>query len=69
MNSVIEAVTRRIRERSAASRADYLQRMDAARLRAPARTRLSCGNLAHGFAAAGEDKPALAAEWVTLSYV
>ena len=59
MNSVIEAVTRRIRERSAASRADYLQRMDAARLRAPARTRLSCGNLAHGFAASGPDKPEL----------
>jgi phosphogluconate dehydratase len=33
--------------------------MDAARETSPARTRLSCGNLAHGFAAAGPDKPVL----------
>jgi phosphogluconate dehydratase len=55
----IERVTARIRERSAASRADYLERIDAARRDGPARSRLSCGNLAHGFAAAGEDKPVL----------
>ena len=55
----IERVTARIRERSAASRAAYLERIDAARRDGPARSRLSCGNLAHGFAAAGEDKPVL----------
>ena len=59
MNPVIEAVTRRIVERSKPTRNDYLQRMDEARLRTPARTRLSCGNLAHAFAASGEDKPEL----------
>ncbi|MDT9047068.1 phosphogluconate dehydratase, partial [Escherichia coli] len=54
-------VTARIIERSRASRADYLRRMDRARGAGPARMQLSCGNLAHGFAAAGEDKPALRA--------
>lgn len=59
LHPVTERVTRRIAERSHATRADYLARMQAARESAPARTRLSCGNLAHGFAAAGEDKPRL----------
>ncbi|GMU42439.1 MAG: phosphogluconate dehydratase [Xanthomonadales bacterium] len=52
-------VTARIADRSAAPRSAYLARIDAARLDAPARTRLGCGNLAHGFAAAGADKPHL----------
>ncbi|MDQ3206214.1 MAG: phosphogluconate dehydratase, partial [Pseudomonadota bacterium] len=52
--------TARIVERSRGLRGDYLARMDAARdAAAPARHRLSCGNLAHGFAASGADKPAL----------
>jgi len=55
----IERVTARIAERSRASRTDYLARMDAARLEGTARARLSCGNLAHGFAASGEDKSRL----------
>ena len=59
LHPVIERVTHRIAERSAATRADYLARMDAARESAPARTRLGCGNLAHGFAASGEDKSRL----------
>ncbi|HEY4555660.1 MAG TPA: phosphogluconate dehydratase, partial [Lysobacter sp.] len=54
-----DRVTDRIIARSRAERDDYLQRMDAARARGPARMQLSCGNLAHGFAAAGEDKPLL----------
>jgi phosphogluconate dehydratase len=37
----------------------YLARIDAARGRGPARGAISCGNLAHGFAASGEDKPVL----------
>ncbi len=54
------AVTERIRERSRASRADYLGRMEAAAHRGSARQGLSCTNLAHGFAAAEPgDKEAL----------
>ncbi|MFC5579052.1 phosphogluconate dehydratase [Lysobacter niabensis] len=59
LHPAIERVTRRIADRSGPTRADYLARMDAARETSPARTRLSCGNLAHGFAAAGEDKALL----------
>jgi phosphogluconate dehydratase len=48
----VERVTDRIIERSAATRAAYLDRIaEAAELR-PARGRLACANLAHGFAAA-----------------
>ena len=46
----LEAITRRIRERSAPLRARYLEAI-AAVPREPARKHLSCGNLAHGFAA------------------
>ena len=59
LHPTLERVTHRIAERSHGLRTDYLARMDAARLDAPARTRLGCGNLAHGFAAAGADKPTL----------
>src|SRR5882757_1123557 len=47
----VRAVTERIRERSERGRAEYLEHMDAARLRGSARAGLSCTNLAHGFAA------------------
>src|ERR1019366_8116031 len=47
----LQAVTERIRERSAVGRAEYLERMEAARLRGSARAGLSCTNLAHGFSA------------------
>ncbi|NRQ39555.1 phosphogluconate dehydratase [Nonomuraea sp. NN258] len=64
MNSVIQEITDRIAERSAASRGVYLDRIrrdgEAARAKGPARAHLGCANLAHGFAAApAEDKPAL----------
>ena len=59
LHPVVERVTERIRERSRDSRRDYLERIEAARERSPARGRLSCGNLAHGFAASGDDKPML----------
>ena len=49
----IAAVTARIVERSAGSRAAYLAGIDASLRDGPYRTRLSCGNLAHGFAACG----------------
>ena len=53
MNPVIEAVTKRIIERSKESRAAYLARIAAAANEGPARGTLSCSNLAHGFAASG----------------
>jgi len=61
INPVIADVTRRIVERSRDSRSDYLSRMASVRDREPTRARLSCSNLAHVFAAAGEDKPVLRA--------
>ncbi len=59
LHPVVERVTTRIAERSKHLRGDYLARMDAAREDGPARRELSCGNLAHGFAASGADKPML----------
>ncbi|WP_242107788.1 phosphogluconate dehydratase [Luteimonas aquatica] len=59
----IAAVTDRIRKRSAPSRAAYLAGIEAAHRDGPMRTRLSCGNLAHGFAACGPtDKGRLRAD-------
>ncbi|HAV72980.1 MAG TPA: phosphogluconate dehydratase, partial [Stenotrophomonas sp.] len=49
----LHAITERIVQRSAASRAAYLAGVDAALRDGPFRSRLSCGNLAHGFAACG----------------
>ncbi len=61
--AAIEAVTARIRERSKPSRELYLARLDKAAGRGPHRTVLSCGNLAHGFAACSPgDKAALAGD-------
>jgi len=47
----IADVTARITERSRGSRADYLARMEEAKTEGPGRSHLSCGNLAHAFAA------------------
>ena len=61
----IEAITARIRERSKPTREAYLARVDAAISSGPHRSVLSCGNLAHGFAACGPvDKAALAGDRV-----
>ncbi len=54
MHPVIEQVTQDIRRRSAESRRLYLLRMQRTRELLPPRRTLSCGNLAHGFAACGE---------------
>ena len=63
MNAAIHDVTQRIIERSRDTRADYLARMDAAGHAGPHRGRMSCSNLAHGFAAEGEGvKDALAGD-------
>ncbi len=61
LHPVVAQVTERILQRSRQSRARYLAGIEAARLRAPARSRISCGNLAHAFAASGKDKPTLRA--------
>jgi len=67
----VREVTERIRERSRESRAAYLERMTAQADREPARKRLSCTNLAHGFAAsAAPDKQALRElRWPNLAIV
>ncbi|WP_054004547.1 phosphogluconate dehydratase [Cypionkella psychrotolerans] len=61
LNSTIDRVTDRIRERSAQTRGDYLTRLAAAAAQGPTRAHLSCGNQAHAYAAMGADKDALAA--------
>jgi phosphogluconate dehydratase len=59
----IEAVTERIRQRSAPSRAAYLAGIDQAVRNGPNRKPLSCANLAHVFAACGDtDKARLRAD-------
>ena len=59
LNPTIAAVTDRIIERSKPSRRRYLELMTEQRESGVSRPRLSCGNFAHGFAAAGEDKEAI----------
>ena len=57
---VLAEVTERIAARSKESRTAYLSQVRAAGDRGPARGRLACANLAHGFAASGKtDKKAL----------
>ncbi len=51
LHSKVAQVTQAIVERSRASRGDYLQRIEAAKGSKVSRSNLSCGNLAHGFAA------------------
>jgi len=58
MNKIIEDVTNRIIERSKVSRAAYLAKIEKARKQGPHRGELSCGNLAHGFAACGAEEKA-----------
>ncbi len=60
VHPVVAEVTDRIVERSRPERLSYLARIDEAADRGPARTRLACANLAHGFAAApSRDKESL----------
>lgn len=61
VRKAIQDVTDRIAARSSVSRRDYLGRLEAAREQGVHRSTLSCGNLAHGFAAcAPSDKARLA---------
>ena len=51
LNTTVDAVTQRIRDRSQGTRNAYLARLDAATQRKPGADRLGCANVAHAFAA------------------
>ena len=53
VQQTVAEVTDRIRERSRFSRETYLNHLRERAAQGPKRTKLSCGNLAHGFAACG----------------
>jgi len=59
MNNVVDQrlqeITERITERSRDSRKEYMSKVERARLGGVSRKQLSCGNLAHGFAACSSD--------------
>jgi phosphogluconate dehydratase len=71
LNSRVRHITERIEERSRPHRADYLERMRAQSGANTTRSRLSCTNLAHGFAAStASDKEALKElRWPNLAIV
>lgn len=56
LHPVVEKVTARIIARSTSARKAYLDLIDRARDEGVHRPTMSCGNLAHGFAASGDDK-------------
>ncbi len=62
LNDTIARVTDRIVERSRATRTTYLDRMAKLAEDGPRRAHLSCGNLAHAYAAMGDDKATLSAD-------
>ncbi|MGB3929252.1 MAG: dihydroxy-acid dehydratase, partial [Sphingobium sp.] len=59
LHPTIAKVTERIVERSRLRRRHYLDLIERGRDAGTNRAQLSCGNLAHGFAASGEDKPVI----------
>ncbi len=61
MNPAIARVTARIVAKSKSSRETYLDLIAREGDKGVNRTSISCGNLAHGFAASGEDKPSIRA--------
>ena len=61
LNDTVARVTDRIVARSREARGRYLARMAQLAEDGPRRAHLSCGNLAHAYAASGPDKDALAA--------
>ena len=56
LNSTLDTVTRRIVDRSKEPRSRYLDLIERQKDAGVQRPTLSCGNLAHGFAASGNDK-------------
>jgi phosphogluconate dehydratase len=61
VNPAIETVTARIIEKSRPTRQRYLDLIAREGDKGINRTSMSCGNLAHGFAASGDDKPVIRA--------
>ncbi|MFM5895154.1 MAG: phosphogluconate dehydratase [Novosphingobium sp.] len=59
LHPAVERVTQRIIDKSRDSRRRYLKLIEREAEKFPGRGALSCSNLAHGFAAALEDKPAI----------
>ncbi|HSA67779.1 MAG TPA: phosphogluconate dehydratase [Methyloceanibacter sp.] len=59
LHPTVDAVTQRIIDRSRPTRGAYLDLIARERESGVDRPNLSCGNLAHGFAAAGEDKASI----------
>ena len=59
LHPILARVTDRVIERSRPARRRYLDLMAEQKERGINRARLSCGNFAHGFAAAQEDKEAI----------
>jgi phosphogluconate dehydratase len=59
MHPVVEQVTNSLRQRSKPNRDAYLDRCARTRDEQPPKQRLSCGNMAHGYAACGEDEKKL----------
>lgn len=59
LHPTIESVTERIVEKSREGRTRYLDLIERMGEEGPQRSALSCGNLAHAFAASGEDKPTI----------
>ena len=63
LHPTVDAVTQRIRTRSAASRQAYLALVDANANRAPGAERMGCANVAHAFAGIpGDDRFRIVAE-------
>lgn len=71
LHPIVSAVTERVCERSGASRAQYLRRVEMAQQKGSVRSHVSCTNLAHAFAAVdADDKKTLrAAKWPNLAIV
>jgi phosphogluconate dehydratase len=71
LHPILSAVTARIRERSAVTRAAYLQQVDAAQRAGSARGHVSCTNLAHAIAAVpdGDKRELQGARWPNLAIV
>ena len=56
MHPIVEQVTDQLRERSRDTRAAYLDRCSRTRDEQPPKKRLSCGNIAHGYAACSDEE-------------
>ncbi len=65
MHPLVEEVTERLKQRSAQTRQDYLDRCARTREQEPPKQRLSCGNIAHGYAASSAAEKQLMAGLAT----